>query len=34
MADGRIIEDGTPDELIDRRGRFADLHAAWKDSLT
>jgi ATP-binding cassette, subfamily B, bacterial len=34
MADGRIVEDGTPDELINRRGRFADLHAAWKDSLT
>lgn len=34
MADGRIVEDGTPDELIDRRGRFADLHAAWQDSLT
>lgn len=28
MADGRIIEDGTPDELITRGGMFADLHAA------
>lgn len=28
MADGRIVEDGTPRELIDQRGRFAELHAA------
>jgi ATP-binding cassette subfamily B protein len=34
MAEGRIVEDGTPDGLIDKRGRFADLHTAWQDSLT
>ena len=29
---GRIVEDGTPAELIDSGGRFARLHAAWEDS--
>ncbi|MFI9027053.1 ABC transporter ATP-binding protein [Streptomyces sp. NPDC053560] len=33
MEHGRIIEDGTPDRLIADRGRFADLHSAWKESL-
>ncbi|MFT2017770.1 ABC transporter transmembrane domain-containing protein [Streptomyces sp. 796.1] len=33
MADGRIIEDGPPAELIAGQGRFADLHQAWRDSL-
>ena len=33
VHDGRIVEDGTPDELIGGGGRFADLHGAWKDSL-
>lgn len=33
MADGRIVEDGTPSELISDRGRFAALHTAWWDSL-
>ena len=33
MDGGRIVEDGTPDELLDARGRFAELHAAWRDSL-
>jgi ATP-binding cassette subfamily B protein len=34
MADGRIIEDGTPAELIsDSGGRFARLHRAWRESL-
>lgn len=33
MADGRIVEDGTPAELIAGDGRFAALHAAWRDSL-
>ncbi|HCA84820.1 MAG TPA: ABC transporter [Streptomyces sp.] len=33
MADGRIVEDGTPAELIGGGGRFADLHRAWLDSL-
>ncbi|MFE0045337.1 ABC transporter ATP-binding protein [Streptomyces albireticuli] len=33
MADGRIVEDGTPAELIGGTGRFAELHRAWRDSL-
>ncbi|MEV5461943.1 ABC transporter ATP-binding protein [Streptomyces cellulosae] len=33
MEHGRIVEDGTPDELIGGTGRFADLHRAWRDSL-
>ncbi|KJK55876.1 ABC transporter ATP-binding protein [Saccharothrix sp. ST-888] len=33
MDQGRIVEDGTPTELIDGRGRFADLHHAWRESL-
>ncbi|MFI1565570.1 ABC transporter ATP-binding protein [Streptomyces sp. NPDC020490] len=33
MEHGRIVEDGTPDELIEGTGRFADLHRAWRDSL-
>jgi ATP-binding cassette subfamily B protein len=33
MEHGRIIEDGTPAELISGTGRFADLHRAWRDSL-
>jgi ABC-type multidrug transport system, ATPase and permease components len=33
MEHGRIVEDGTPDELIAGTGRFAQLHAAWRDSL-
>ncbi|MFF2086565.1 ABC transporter ATP-binding protein [Nocardia sp. NPDC058176] len=30
---GRIVEDGAPRELIAGQGRFAGLHAAWRDSL-
>ncbi len=30
---GRIVEDGTPEELIGGQGRFAALHTAWRDSL-
>jgi len=30
---GRIVEDGTPGELIGGNGRFAALHSAWRDSL-
>ncbi|UGT52816.1 ABC transporter ATP-binding protein [Nocardia asteroides] len=30
---GRVVEDGAPDELIAGQGRFAGLHAAWRDSL-
>ncbi|MFC7401251.1 ABC transporter ATP-binding protein [Citricoccus sp. GCM10030269] len=33
VHDGRIVEDGSPAELIEAGGRFAELHAAWKDSL-
>ena len=33
MSDGRIVEDGTPEELIAGSGRFARLHQAWRDSL-
>ncbi|MHA7208642.1 ABC transporter ATP-binding protein [Arthrobacter sp. MDT1-65] len=33
VHDGRVVEDGTPAELIGGTGRFATLHAAWKDSL-
>ncbi|GAB3278151.1 hypothetical protein GCM10027449_18160 [Sinomonas notoginsengisoli] len=30
---GRIVEDGTPAELLAEGGRFAALHGAWRDSL-
>ncbi|GLZ34344.1 ABC transporter [Lentzea sp. NBRC 105346] len=30
---GRVVEDGSPEELIGERGRFAALHTAWRDSL-
>jgi ATP-binding cassette subfamily B protein len=33
MERGAIVEDGTPDDLIAGTGRFAQLHAAWRDSL-
>ena len=33
MEHGRIVEDGSPAELIGGSGRFAALHAAWRDSL-
>ncbi len=33
MADGRIVEDGKPGELINDKSRFAELHTAWCDSL-
>jgi ATP-binding cassette subfamily B protein len=33
MEHGRIVEDGAPAELIGGTGRFAQLHAAWRDSL-
>jgi ATP-binding cassette subfamily B protein len=33
MEHGRIIEDDTPDDLIAGTGKFAQLHAAWKQSL-
>ncbi|MBY8881644.1 ABC transporter ATP-binding protein [Actinacidiphila acidipaludis] len=33
MQGGRIVEDGTPEELIAGDGHFAGLHQAWRDSL-
>ncbi len=33
MERGRIVEDGTPSELVAGTGRFSQLHAAWRDSL-
>jgi ATP-binding cassette, subfamily B, bacterial len=33
MDGGRIVEDGSPAELIGGTGRFARLHAAWRESL-
>ncbi len=33
MDRGRILEDGTPADLISGGGRFAGLHSAWQDSL-
>ena len=33
IHDGRVVEDGSPEELISGGGRFAQLHGAWKDSL-
>ena len=33
MEHGRIIEDDAPENLIGGDGRFAKLHAAWRESL-
>ncbi|MGY4101621.1 ABC transporter ATP-binding protein [Nocardia sp. R16R-3T] len=33
LESGRIVEDGAPSELIAGSGRFAGLHAAWRESL-
>ena len=34
LADGRIIEDGTPEALVrGGTGHFAELHESWRDSL-
>jgi ATP-binding cassette subfamily B protein len=33
MEHGRIIEDDTPEALIAGAGKFAQLHAAWRESL-
>lgn len=33
MEHGRIIEDDSPENLIGGDGRFAKLHAAWRESL-
>lgn len=34
MEHGRIVEDGSPAELVAAPGRFADLHQAWRDSVS
>ncbi|MHA7985615.1 ABC transporter ATP-binding protein [Rathayibacter sp. CAU 1779] len=33
MEHGKVVEDGAPSDLIAGTGRFALLHAAWRDSL-
>ncbi len=33
MAGGRVTEDGSPEQLIGDGAGFADLHAAWRESL-
>lgn len=33
LSDGVVLEDGAPEDLIAGRGEFADLHAAWRESL-
>ena len=33
VHDGRVVEDGSPEQLIRDGGRFAALHGAWRDSL-
>ncbi|MFC9893037.1 ABC transporter ATP-binding protein [Nocardia sp. NPDC127579] len=33
LEHGRIVEDGAPADLIAGSGRFAGLHAAWRESL-
>ncbi|GGV60755.1 ABC transporter [Streptomyces longisporoflavus] len=33
MEHGRVVEDGTPAELIAGSGSFADMHRAWRDSV-
>jgi ATP-binding cassette, subfamily B, bacterial len=33
MADGQIIEDGTPGELLETEGEYSALHADWQASL-
>ncbi|MDX3851826.1 ABC transporter ATP-binding protein [Streptomyces sp. AK02-01A] len=33
MEHGRVVEDGSPSDLIAGPGRFAGLHRAWRDSL-
>ncbi|MEU8570035.1 ABC transporter ATP-binding protein [Streptomyces pathocidini] len=32
MSDGRIVEDGPPEELARGEGEFASLHQAWRNS--
>ncbi len=34
MEAGRVVEDGSPQELITQGGRFSHLYNSWKESLT
>jgi ATP-binding cassette subfamily B protein len=33
VTDGRVVQDGSPEELLRGGGEFADLHEAWLASL-
>jgi ATP-binding cassette subfamily B protein len=33
LEHGRIVEDGSPSELVEGTGRYQELHQAWRDSL-
>ena len=33
MEHGRIVEDGSPGDLIAGTGAYASLHQAWRESL-
>ncbi|MER8045732.1 ABC transporter ATP-binding protein, partial [Streptomyces sp. NPDC094032] len=33
MESGRVVEDGSPAQLVGGEGRYAGLHKAWRDSL-
>ncbi|HEY4418769.1 MAG TPA: ABC transporter ATP-binding protein [Pseudonocardia sp.] len=33
VADGKVVQDGSPEELLRGGGEFADLHEAWRASL-
>jgi ATP-binding cassette, subfamily B, bacterial len=33
VSDGRIVQDGPPEGLLEEDGEFADLHEAWRASL-
>jgi ATP-binding cassette subfamily B protein len=33
LAEGRIVQDGPPEALLEEDGEFADLHEAWRASL-
>ncbi|MFC5337225.1 ABC transporter ATP-binding protein [Leucobacter denitrificans] len=34
MESGRVVEDGSPQQLISQGGRFSHLYRAWKESLS